>query len=251
MEEFAGGTTTVVRIGSTVRRPVRAWSEATQWLLGRLAAAGVRGVPRRHGVDAQGREVLDFLPGEAGTDPVPEQARRDSALVSAAGLLRRVHDATAHLPDKAGHRWQLPAVEPVEVVCHGDFAPYNCVFDRGVTTGVFDFDAAHPGPRCWDLAHALYRFTPLSTVDSPPPAEQARRARLFLDSYGRSRDERQDVVDALGPRLASLVDFMHASAAAGDENFARHIAAGHADLYRRDIAHLTAHHELWARVVVG
>ena len=45
-EILSGGTTTVVRIGRTVRRPVRAWSEAVQWLLAGLAAAQVRGVPR-------------------------------------------------------------------------------------------------------------------------------------------------------------------------------------------------------------
>ncbi|RKT53896.1 phosphotransferase enzyme family protein [Saccharothrix australiensis] len=250
-ERFSGGTTTVVRIGRTVRRPVRDWSEAVQWLLGHLAAAQVRGVPRWHGVDEQGREVLDFLPGEVGAYPVPEQARRDSALVSAARLLRRVHDATADLPDKTGHRWWPPAVEPVEVVCHGDFAPYNCVFQRGETTGVFDFDAAHPGPRRWDLAHALYRFAPMSTVDSPPVAEQARRARLFLDAYGRSRGERQDVVDTLGPRLLALVDFMRARAADGDPDFARHLADGHADLYLRDVEHIERHAPTWAEVVVG
>ncbi|WP_433271729.1 phosphotransferase [Actinosynnema sp. CS-041913] len=250
-EALSGGTTTVVRIGRTVRRPVRAWSEAVQWLLGRLAAAQVRGVPRWHGVDEQGREVLDFLPGEVGTDPVPEQARRDSALVSAAKLLRRVHDATAHLPDKTGRRWRLPTVEPVEVVCHGDFAPYNCVFDHGETTGVFDFDAAHPGPRRWDLAYALYRFTPMSTVDSPPVPEQARRARLFLDSYGRTRGDRLDVVDALAPRLLALVDFMRGEAAAGDPNFARHLEQGHADIYLKDAEHLTRHRPTWTRIVVG
>ncbi|WP_248782357.1 phosphotransferase enzyme family protein [Saccharothrix syringae] len=253
-EEMSGGTTTVVRIGRTVRRPVREWSEAVQWLLGRLAAAGVRGVPRWHGVDVQGREVLDFLPGVVGTYPVPEQARRDSALTSAARLLRSLHDATAPLPDKTAHPWQTPPVEPVEVICHGDFAPYNCVFQGGETTGVFDFDGAHPGPRCWDLAYAVYRFAPVSTVEAPDVPDvpgQARRVRLFLDAYGRTRDERRDVVDAFGPRLLALVAFMRAAAARGDPNFARHIEEGHADLYLRDVEHFEAHRATWDRVVVG
>ncbi|MBW4717069.1 phosphotransferase [Saccharothrix obliqua] len=246
-EWFTGGTAEVVRIGPTVRRPVGPWSEAVQWLLARLAGAQVRGVPRWHGVDGQGREVLTFLPGATG----PEHARSDRAVVSAAKLLRRVHDATADLPGATALRWRLPVVEPVEVVCHGDFAPYNCVFQGGAATGVFDFDAAHPGPRSWDLAHAVYRFAPMSTEDAPPVAEQARRARLFLDAYGRTRGERRDVVDAVAPRLHALVDFMHAAAAGGEAAFARHIAEGHADLYRRDIAHLVAHRATWDRVVVG
>ncbi|RKT68997.1 phosphotransferase family enzyme [Saccharothrix variisporea] len=246
-EILSGGMTTVVRIGRTVRRPVRAWSEAVQWLLAGLAAAQVRGVPRWHGVDDEGREVLDFLPGEAGG----AYGGPETALVSAAKLLRRVHDATAGLPDKTSRPWQLAAVEPVEVVCHGDFAPYNCVFRDGETTGVFDFDTAHPGPRSWDLAYAVYRFAGLSTVAGYEPADQAARARLFLDSYGRTRGERLDVVDALVPRLLALVHFMRTGAANGDPNFARHIEEGHADLYLRDADHITAHRELWDRVVVG
>ncbi|MEJ2857647.1 MULTISPECIES: phosphotransferase [unclassified Saccharothrix] len=246
-EIFTGGMTTVVRIGRTVRRPVRAWSEAVQWLLSGLAAAQVRGVPRWHGVDDEGREVLTFLPGEAGS----AYGGPETALVSAAKLLRRIHDATAALPDKASHPWQLPAVEPVEVVCHGDFAPYNCAFHDGETTGVFDFDTAHPGPRSWDLAYAVYRFAGLSTVAGLEPDEQASRARLFLDSYGRTRGERLDVVDALVPRLLALIHFMRTGAANGDPNFARHIEEGHADLYLRDADHITAHRPLWDRIVVG
>ncbi|WP_405867085.1 phosphotransferase [Streptomyces sp. NBC_01515] len=41
---------------------------------------------------------------------------------------------------------------PVEVICHGDFAPYNCVFTGEGAVGLIDFDAARPGPRAWDLA---------------------------------------------------------------------------------------------------
>ncbi|XVV06168.1 phosphotransferase [Actinosynnema sp. CA-248983] len=247
-EILTGGTTTVVRIGRTVRRPVRAWSEAVQWLLAALAAAQVRGVPRWRGVDEEGREVLDFLPDAAGTW---DYRGPDRALASAAKLLRRMHDATAPLPDKTSRRWQLPVVEPVEVVCHGDFAPYNCVFRDDETTGVFDFDAAHPGPRSWDLAHAVYRFVPLSTLDPLGVAEQARRTRVFLDAYGCTRGQRVDVVDALAPRLHALVHFMRTAAANGDPNFARHIEEGHADRYLRDADHVIANRPTWDRIVVG
>ncbi|MFJ9374801.1 phosphotransferase [Streptomyces sp. NPDC101455] len=43
---------------------------------------------------------------------------------------------------------------PVEVICHGDFAPDNCVFTGEGAVGIVDFDAARPGPgpRAWDLA---------------------------------------------------------------------------------------------------
>lgn len=251
----SGGPTTVTRVGATVRRPVRSWSAAVHWLLDRLAEAGVAGVPRFLGIDDNGREILDHLDGEVGHHPLPEQVRSDSALVSAARLLRTLHDATAGRPDVRSHDWMFPPVEPVEVVCHGDFAPYNCVFVDGETVGVFDFDAAHPGPRHWDIAYALYRFAPLTSPANEEGfgdvTEQARRARLFLDTYGCTRAERAAAMAAVAPRLQALVDFMRTAAAAGDETFARHIAEGHADLYLADIDHAQRSTQAWTASVVG
>lgn len=254
-EQLAGGGTTVVtRVGATVRRPVRSWSSAVHRLLEHLAAAGVAGVPRFLGIDEQGREILDHLDGEVGHHPLGAQVRSDTALVSAARLLRRLHDATATLPGALDDNWWLPVVEPVEVVCHGDFAPYNCVFAGGETVGIFDFDAAHPGPRRWDIAYALYRFAPLTVSDEEgfgDLGEQARRARLFLDAYGCTQPERAAAMAAVAPRLQALVDFMRAAAGAGDATFARHIAEGHADGYLADIGYVAQHAQVWTESVVG
>ena len=53
----------VVRIGDTVRRPLRAASPATHALLRHLEKVGFDGAPRLLGVDEQGREVLGYIPG--------------------------------------------------------------------------------------------------------------------------------------------------------------------------------------------
>src|SRR4051812_24011371 len=50
------------RVGGTVRRPVGPWTPAAHALLGFLAPR-LPHVPRVHGVDEHGREVLDSLPG--------------------------------------------------------------------------------------------------------------------------------------------------------------------------------------------
>lgn len=211
-------------------------------LLRHLAEAGFDGAPRVLGIDEKGREVLDFVEGEVGHYPLSEPVRSQTALVSAGRLLRRYHDATADLASRAGTGWQFGPLEPVEVVCHGDFAPYNCVFRDAKAVAIIDFDTARPGPRSWDLAYALYRFAPLTDPANGDgfgdTLEQAHRARQFLDAYGASHELRTGAVEALGPRLHALVAFMRASAAAGDESFARHIAEGHADLYLRDIAYI-------------
>jgi hypothetical protein len=72
--------------------------------------------------------------------------------------------------------WYFPPREPVEVVCHGDLAPYNCVFDGDRLVGVIDFDTAHPGPRLWDVAGGAYRLVPLvaPTPGADGPAAHPR-----------------------------------------------------------------------------
>ncbi len=41
------------------------------------------------------------------------------------------HDATVGFARRPDDRWFLPAAEPGEVICHGDFATYNCVLVDG------------------------------------------------------------------------------------------------------------------------
>ena len=69
-----GGTANrglVVRVGDTVRRPLRASSTATHALLKHLEQVGFTGAPTFLGIDSQGREVLSFLRGETVTAPYP------------------------------------------------------------------------------------------------------------------------------------------------------------------------------------
>lgn len=254
IELDGGGVNRVVRVGSTVRRPARAWSPATRALVRHLRASGVDGVPAWHGIDERGRDIFDFLPGEVGNYPLSSHVRGDRALVTAARLLRRVHEASVPLISER-LPWQQPPVEPVEVVCHGDFAPYNCVFSNGEAVGLIDFDNARPGPRSWDLAYALYRFAPLTDPANRDgfgdDADHARRARLFLDSYGCTSEQRRSALEMVAPRLSALVTFMRGAAAAGDPDFARHIEEGHADLYVHDIKYVESRDRNWSALITG
>ena len=253
-----GGTTVVSRVGETVRRPAGSWTPAVHTLLAHLASVGFAGAPRVHGFDELGREVLDFVPGEVAHYPIPKFAQSEEALVTAGELLRNYHDATVGLL-ASGTRdladLQLHPQSPIEVVCHGDFAPHNVVFRHGAAVAIIDFDFALLGPRAWDLAYALYRFAPLtgslersdalSSVDV-----QAMRARAFLDAYGCTPDQRSSAFDTLVPRLEALIALMRTRAAAGDENFARHIEEGHLALYLRDIDYIRSNEQHWRAVVV-
>ncbi|WP_435299068.1 phosphotransferase [Timonella sp. A28] len=174
--------------------------------------------------------------------------------MSAAQLLRAFHDASAHCLHVEPAEWQFPPLEPVQVICHSDYAPYNCVFRNGEAVAIIDFDCARPGPRSWDLAYALYRFAPFMNPHNPDSfgniTEQSVRARKFLDSYGADRSLRQETVNTLTVRLRALTDFMRA-AAQHDENFAHHIAQGHLAAYLNDIAYMENHEHVLHDVIVG
>ncbi|MGW0448781.1 phosphotransferase enzyme family protein [Streptosporangium sandarakinum] len=245
-EELAGGGVNhVVRVGGTVRRPTGRWTPAVHALLDHLAAAGFTGAPRSHGLDGEDREILDFLPGQVPDYPLPEYARSDSTLCAVGALLRDYHDATIGFAAPADADWYFSPQRPAEVICHGDIAPYNCVFRDGRLVAFIDFDTVHPGPRVWDVAYAAYRFVPLAALHReegiPPIEEQARRLRLFADAYGLGETDREALPNTARARLDHLIDHMHAQAAAGNTAFASHIAAGDDVLYRTDAEHIARH----------
>jgi Ser/Thr protein kinase RdoA (MazF antagonist) len=182
-----------------------------------------------HGIDPAGREVLSYLPGEVGHPPIVPHLRGDATLVAYARMMRQLHDLSVDLVDRSG--WQFEALEPAEVVCHGDLAPYNVVFADGLPAGVIDFDTAHPGPRWWDVAYAVYCLAPFSP-EFGTPSEQWRRAELFCASYGCSSD---GLVDHVLTRLADMVRMIR-------ENPAFHVqrAEQHDEYYLAHVAYIHA-----------
>jgi len=78
------GAGTIFRVGDTVRRPVRPWTAAVHALLRHLEARGFDAAPRVLGFDGRGNEVLQFIPGVVGNDPLPSSLRSDAAVESAA-----------------------------------------------------------------------------------------------------------------------------------------------------------------------
>ncbi|MGP3959703.1 phosphotransferase enzyme family protein [Nonomuraea sp. 3N208] len=242
-----GGVNHVVRVGDTVRRPAGPWTTGVHAVLDHVAERGFRGAPRSHGIDGEGREVLDFVPGDVPGYPLPEWVLSDGTLEAVARLLREFHDATLDFPKcpkNLDYTWYWPSVAPAEVICHGDVAPYNCVFRGGRPVAFIDFDTAHPGPRVWDVAYAAYRFVPLTDprhMALYPVPEQARRLRLFADAYGLDDAARGELTATARARLDHLVRHMHEQAAAGNEAFASHIARGDDHLYQVDIDHIARH----------
>jgi hypothetical protein len=240
-----GGVNEVVRIGDVVRRPAGPWAPLVHDLLRAVRERGFTAAPWPHGLTGDGFETLGFLPGEVGHYPLTAAVLSETALISAARLLRAYHDATVEFAAAAPREgWQLPVREPVEVLCHGDFAPYNCVLTGERVTGVFDFDVAHPGPRLWDVAYAVYRWVPLTAPGNADGcgtvASQAARLRTFCDAYGLDAARRAALPAMVVARLRAMVAFLRDQAARGHPAYAGHVAAGHDELYLSDAAYVAA-----------
>ena len=199
-----GGTANrglVVRVGDTVRRPLRPSSPATHALLRHLEAVGFDGAPRVLGLDETGREVLSYVPGQAVIAPAPAWGLTDAALASVARLLRRFHDATAGF-DPAPYPWSHPAPAPFDGagIAHNDPNLDNIVFRDGRAVALIDFDLAGPGNTVWDVAAAARLWAPLRATADITDVRRGRellRLRAFVDAYGLDDGGRAEFVTAL------------------------------------------------------
>ena len=162
----------VVRVGDTVRRPPIFATPLMRAVLVHLEEIGFDAAPRWLGLDDQGRDVLSFIEGDTFGD-CRAIVWSDEQLAASARLLRRYHDALAGSP-LAGDQ---------EVVCHGDFGPWNLIWRDGLPVCVIDFDTTRPGPRVNDVGYALWKHLNLGLVELATD-EQARRARIFVGAYG-------------------------------------------------------------------
>lgn len=231
-----GNMTPVSRRGDQVLREAGPWTPTIQRLLAHLREQGLDWVPEPHGWTKDGREALTYLRGKVPTYPLPEWVYSDVVLRRAAKWLRRMHDATEGYTDAEAH-WRTAPHQPVEVICHNDFAPYNMVFRDQELVGVIDWDFAAPGPRLWDLAYLAYRAVPLMRPGNPdaPTSSIDLRARLelLLRSYGSDATV-PELLAVIVQRLEELAAFTHSHGMARKNE--RLLAD--ADNYSKDAAYL-------------
>ncbi|PYY50715.1 hypothetical protein DEI84_02645 [Curtobacterium sp. MCBD17_023] len=236
----------IIKTDDRVHRPAGPWTPTVHRLLTHLHEQGFVAAPAPISL-GDALETVTFVPGVAGEYPWTEDVASEAALVTSARLLRQLHDAAASFPlDDSVDVWSQAARVPVETVVHGDFAPYNVVYDGIAAVGVIDFDTAHPGPRVWDVASAVYRFAPFTTgadEGRPVPALEDRltRAAEFCRAYGLDDRSRAVLVETITAGLVALVTTLETEAAAGNPKFVSDLAHGHADLYRADVAWLEEH----------
>ena len=244
MEELTGGRKgAIYSDGDSVYRPLQPWSRSVHLLLNHLSSSNMAGCPRLLAIVGE-QEVLSYVAGDTYNYPLSGSIATLEALKSAARLLREIHDSTVLFMNQrevAELPWMLAPREPFEVICHGDFTPYNVALTNNAVTGVFDFDTAHPGPRVWDLAYSVYCWAPFKTdsIDRLGSLEdQLLRAKVFCDTYGVKNTDRQHLAEVMVIRLEALVSFIREQAVKGHQQFANDIEQGHLNAYLNDIEYI-------------
>lgn len=262
MRYLSGGRlNTILKLGDTVHRPSGSWTPQVHELLKHIRKEGFFAAPIPLGFDESGNEIVSFIEGEVSNYPLSVTAASPEALISAARLLRKYHDASGnflatHFTDSAC--WQLSCRSPQEVICHGDFAPYNVVLggkQGKEAIGIIDFDTCHPGPRIWDVSYALYRWAPFKNPDNRDGFgnidEQIKRGFLFCEAYGFPQNRRSQLPDIIVERLQALIDFMRAEAEKGNETFQSNMEQGHHLRYLNDIEYIAQHrHKIEAGLII-
>jgi thiamine kinase-like enzyme len=246
-DTLTGGRSTIKRSDQTVIRPAGPWTPTVHALLLHLRKNGFIQAPQPFELRDDGTEVVSYLEGDVSNYPLSPAARSETALHSAARMLRAYHDATKGFDGltREDARWMLPASLPAEVICHGDFAPYNVVLQGETAVGLIDFDCAHPGPRVWDIAYALYRWSAFHHPETDGVfnmiGDQIERAGQFCLSYGTDVLQDASFAGLMLDRLDAMMAFMQAQADAGNVTFQANIREGHLSVYQRDQSHIRTH----------
>ena len=254
------GVTHVVRVGGTVRRPVRPFTTTVWAYLDHLRAEGFTDVPDPLGLDEQGREVLGFVPGDVPVEPLPPSVADDAVMAALGRLLRRAHDAAAGWSPPPDARWgsipggPVPGAEPLfaepELVAHQDYCPGNVVFRDGLPAALIDFDLARPTTRVADLVNALHHWAPLTDPSDRSPAlrdvDALHRSRVLADAYGLTAAQRRDLTPVAVARARNSLLTMRAAADV-DPVFRRWWDEGVRDRLPRTVAWLSAQAPALAR----
>ncbi|MDP9253206.1 MAG: phosphotransferase [Chloroflexota bacterium] len=247
---LGGNLNQAVRVGETVRRRAGPWTPAVHALLRYLEDAGFE-APRVRGIDEQGREILDYIPGEAysgSENPVPDRVLDDEHLVAAARLLRRYHDVVSGFSSPSGATWRLVAPTEHELICHNDWSPWNALFREGQLAVMLDWDLAGPGSRLWDLANAAYCWVSLiSEARLFSLADRARRTRLFCDAYGL--EDRSELLSTMSLRIDYVARFIEARAREGEPGFVKLASWDTPAKMDNDVACLAKHRSTFERAL--
>jgi hypothetical protein len=237
-----GNLTKVVRVGDTVRREAGSWTPFVHFLLDHLRERGFNLAPKALGLDSTGREILSYIPGQTlFGHPWPEWVWSDELLEEAVAALADYHVKVADFrPESVESRLGTQPLAREQIVCHNDFAPYNCVFRDGHLVGLLDWDVVCVGSTTWDLAFFAWHWVPLYE----PSSEIAwrtdevcrQRLRRIVELYGL--EDRSDFLQQVVSRIEASRQGILTRAGDGDEAFRKLLQEGHVDKMQHAIEYV-------------
>lgn len=196
----------IVKVGSTVHRPTEFWQPAVHDLLNYLSTNHFAYSPHVLNNDKEGREVLSYFDGESGKAGW-KQITTDEGLRKYAKFLRTYHDAVAGYKPSDQLEWANGAkgLKSGQIVCHGDFGPWNIVWKDGDPIGLIDWDLAHPNTAEYDILYALEYAAPFRDDKAviewhhfEEVPDRKHRIEVFLEAYGTP------MIDDVATKLAAM-----------------------------------------------
>lgn len=201
----------IFRRGEVLYRPAHYWTSAVHGLLNYLESVDFPYSPRVLGIDNEGHELLTFLPGESGVAGW-HKIISDDGLAKYARLLRSYHDAVKDYKPEHSAQWAYVTggVGAGELICHGDFGPWNIVWQADEPVGILDWDMAIPALPEYDILYALEYSAPFRDDETtlkwhhfPELPDRRHRIEVFCDAYGIAVPENvTERVAALQRRIA-------------------------------------------------
>ncbi|MGH3487127.1 MAG: aminoglycoside phosphotransferase family protein [Actinopolymorphaceae bacterium] len=220
-------------------------------LLDYLEAAGFPYSPRVVGTDA-GSDVLTYIDGASGAEGWSSVAE-ESGLTAAARMLRTYHDTVAAWRPERAPVWfngTAGTGGPGEVVCHGDFAPWNIIWHGTKPVGLVDWEYASLGPPRRDVAYALDCMAPFRTdadcvtlLRYPEPPDRSRRIALFAEAYGLTSTDW--LVDAVIANQIGAIETVRGLAAEGHERQIAMVADGYPERLEQHVDWIDRHRGLF------
>ena len=169
-------------------------------LLLHLERSGFAGAPRVVGSEPDGGIALAWVDGWVPTDSEGWKLG-PGALESVGSLLRAYHDCVRGFTPETGFEEGPQTLAEGHIVCHGDIAPRNTVFQEGRAVAFIDWDGIFISSPMWDLGHAVWQFGPICDDgdpwlrDWPAPPNRSERIAALLRGYGPRRSESRALAD--------------------------------------------------------
>lgn len=241
----------VLRRGNTVLRPVAWWTSAVHDLLKYLESVDFPYSPRVLGFDDAGHEVLTFLQGDSGKDGW-KKITSEEGLSKYARLLRRYHDAIADYRPAASAEWAYASggLKPGEILCHGDFGPWNIVWQGDEPVGILDWDMVTPALPLHDVLYCLEYSAPFRDDETAlrwhhfsSVPDRKRRIEIFRSAYGIS--PLQDITLQVASLQRKVARSMHQLAERGMEPQRTWVASGALAEAERQAQWTESHHCLF------